>query len=48
MLPGCTPATLVDTATATTWLWADNLRLSPVAQARLGVLAQSRAQGNPF
>ena len=48
VLPGCTPATLVDTATATTWLWADSLRLSPVAQARLGVLAQSRAQGNPF
>jgi len=48
VLPDCTTATLVDTATASTWLWADSLRLSPVAQARLGLLAQSRAQGNPF
>lgn len=55
-LPGCTTATLVpaDTvtgaaaATATTWLWADNLRISPAGQSRLGALAQSRAVNNPF
>jgi phospholipase/lecithinase/hemolysin len=48
VLPACTSATLVDTATATTWLWADNLRLSPAGQARLGLLAESRARNNPF
>lgn len=47
-LPACTTATLVDTATATTWLWADNLRLSPAGQSRLGLLATSRATNNPF
>ena len=53
-LPGCTSATLQDAtateaaATATTWLWADSLRLSPAGQARLGVLASSRARSNPF
>ena len=47
-LPGCTSATLVDTATAATWMWADSLRLAPAAQARLGLLAQSRARNNPF
>jgi len=48
VLPACTTATLVDTATASGWLWADSVRLSPAAQARLGVLAQARAHGNPF
>lgn len=47
-LPTCTTADLVDTASGTTWMWADKLRLSPGAQARLGLLAQSRAHGNPF
>ena len=53
-LPGCTSATLQDAtatevaATATTWLWADSLRPSPAAQARLGLLAESRARNNPF
>ena len=47
-LPGCTSATLVETATASTWLWADSLRLSPAGQARLGLLAESRARSNPF
>ena len=46
-LPGCTSATLVDTATSTTWLWADSLRLSPAGQSRLGLLAESRARNNP-
>lgn len=56
VLPGCTTATLVpaDTpsgaaaATASTWLWADGLRLSPAGQSRLGVLAEARARNNPF
>ena len=47
-LPGCTTATLVDTATSATWMWADNLRLSPAVQARMGLLAESRARNNPF
>lgn len=53
-LPDCTTNTLVGAtattaaATATTWLWADNLRLSPAGQSRLGQLAESRARGNPF
>ena len=55
-LPGCTSATLVPAnattgaaaASAATWLWADNLRLSPFAQGRLGQLANARARGNPF
>ncbi|MES2957599.1 MAG: esterase [Pseudomonadota bacterium] len=47
-LPGCTTATLVATATANGWLWADSLRLSPAGQARLGLLASSRATSNPF
>ena len=48
VLPACTTATLVTGASATTWLWADNLRLSPAGQARLGLLAESRARNNPF
>jgi len=47
-LPGCTTATLVDTATAATWLWADGVRLSPAGQSRLGLLAFNRARSNPF
>jgi outer membrane lipase/esterase len=48
VLPDCTTATLVDTATADKWLWADAWRLSPVAQSRLGDLVASRARSNPF
>ena len=47
-LPDCTTATLVDTATSAAWLWADGLLLSPAGQARLGLLAASRARSNPF
>ena len=53
-LPGCTTSTLVGAnpitgaATATTWLWADSLRLSPAGQSRLGALAEARARNNPF
>lgn len=53
-LPGCTTATLQDAtataaaATGATWLWADDLRLSPAGQSRIGLLAESRARNNPF
>ena len=47
-LPGCTTATLATDASPTTYLWADALMLSPSGQARLGLLAQSRARSNPF
>lgn len=47
-LPDCTTATLVTGADASTWLWADNLRLAFNGQNRLGVLALSRARNNPF
>ena len=42
--PPATPAS----ASATTWLWADALRLSAGGQTGLGALATSRAQNNPF
>ncbi len=48
VLPGCTTKTLVDTATATTWLWADSLHPSPAFQARLAAAAETRARSNPF
>ena len=48
VLPACTPATLVEGASATGWLWADALWLSPAGQSRLGALAEARARGNPF
>ena len=47
-LPNCTTATLVTGADASTWLWADDLRLAFNGQNRLGVLALSRARNNPF
>ncbi len=52
-LPTCTTATLGTdangtSATATTWLWADGLQLSPVGHNSLGAAAVQRAQNNPF
>ncbi len=47
-LPDCNTATLVDTATSANWLWADNMLVAPNFQARLGLLAQTRAHSNPF
>ncbi|NWG74521.1 MAG: esterase [Rubrivivax sp.] len=46
----CTDAagSLVEGASATTWLWADTLRLGPTGQARLGSIAITRARNNPF
>lgn len=48
VLPGCTTATLVDTATPTAWLWADSLHPGPSFQARLAAAAETRARSNPF
>lgn len=47
-LPNCTSSTMVSNASITTWLWATPKLLSPAGQARLGTLAQYRAQNNPF
>ena len=52
-LPNCTTSTLRTDITspapsATYWLWADDRHLSAGGQARLGDLAFSRAQNNPF
>ena len=59
-LPFCTPQTLgtdandtpaptvVNTASGTTWLWADDRHLSAGGQASLGSLAVTRARNNPF
>lgn len=47
-LPTCTDATMVSGADATTWLWADALRMGFNAQNRLSILAISRARNNPF
>jgi hypothetical protein len=43
-----TTGTLVTAATDTNHLWATDRLLGPVAQGRIGLLAQTRAQGNPF
>jgi phospholipase/lecithinase/hemolysin len=44
----CTTATLVDTATSTSYLWADDIHLSTGGQSQLASLAIDRAQRNPF
>ena len=44
----CTTSTLVTNGSATTWLWADDTRLSPGGQALLGSIGLSRAHNNPF
>jgi phospholipase/lecithinase/hemolysin len=44
----CTTNTLATGGTVSTWLWADNLRLSPSAQSRIGVLAADRVRNHPF
>lgn len=44
----CTTATLVSGASATSWLWADDIQLSPGGHRYLGLLAEDRARNNPF
>ena len=47
-LPDCTSQTLASPGAASTWLWADDRHLAYGGQLQLGVLALSRANGNPF
>lgn len=47
-IPECTSATVVASGTSAAWLWAGPVHLAYAGQARLGVLAVSRAVGNPF
>jgi phospholipase/lecithinase/hemolysin len=47
-LPNCTTATLLSGADPTSFLWADDTRLSPGGQSQLATLAVDRARRNPF
>ena len=47
-LPSCTTQTLAAGASIATWLWADALRLSPGGHSKLGELAVSNINNNPF
>lgn len=44
----CTSNTLVSGASDTTWFWASDTLMGPSGQSRLGSLALTRAQNNPF
>lgn len=44
----CTTKTLVTDGSGDTWLWANDTLMSPSGQARLSLLAQTRARNNPF
>ena len=48
IMPACTEQTLVNGATGNTWLWATPTLMSAIGQSRLGSLALTRAQNNPF
>jgi len=48
VLPDCTTRTLADGASATSWLWADDLRLGFPGQQQLAAAAIDRARRNPF
>lgn len=47
-VPDCTTQTLVTADAWSTYLWADDRRIGPVAHAQLNQLAVTRAQRNPF
>ena len=47
-LPDCDESTMVDNASVTSWLWADDLNIGFNAHNRLGILAINRARNNPF
>ncbi len=47
-LPACTTSTLVVDATNANYMWADDTRLGPALQLRIGQLATDRAKNNPF
>jgi outer membrane lipase/esterase len=45
----CSTATMVNDSAATTYLWADKLHANAyIVQRQLGLLARTRASGNPF
>lgn len=46
--PVCTVHTLVDGASASTWMWADDLNPGYIVQQSLATLAVDRARRNPF
>jgi len=48
IVQNCSTRTLFPNATGDTWLWANNLLLGSGGQNRLGYLALTRAQNNPF
>lgn len=47
-LPNCTTATLLTGSDPTSFLWADDTRLSPGGHTQLATLAIDRARRNPF
>ena len=47
-VPDCTSKPLVTGGSGASWLWATDTLLSPAGQARIGVLALTRAKNNPF
>lgn len=48
VLPDCRSNTLVNGATSTNYMWADDIRPGPAVHSRLGSLAEFRAKNNPF
>lgn len=47
-LPACTSETLVTSAQADSWLWADGVHFGPGFHVRLRSIAESRVRNNPF
>jgi phospholipase/lecithinase/hemolysin len=47
-MPACTDQTLVEGASASAWMWADETRLGPSVHSQIGNLAVARARNNPF
>ncbi len=47
-LPTCTSETLTPDATVSSHMWADDTRLGPAIQGRIGEQAADRARNNPF
>lgn len=47
-LPDCTAATLALDATASGWMWADQLHLGALGHSLIGTAALTRASRNPF
>ncbi len=47
-LPDCSTATLIENGSPSSYLWADELHLSPGGHSQLATLAIDRARRNPF